>query len=98
MQAGGMSENKVLRRTFGLKWGYTVKGSKHLCVVICTLHPISLGYDHDKRWAGHVARTRSEMRTLIFVGKLEGRDQLENLNVDGSTILKRPYGNTVAGC
>jgi hypothetical protein len=41
------------------------------------------------RWAGHVARMGDKRRTyMVLVGKLRERDQLENLGVNGSMILK----------
>jgi hypothetical protein len=41
------------------------------------------------RWAGHVARMGDRRRGCrVLVGNLRERDQLENLGVNGSKILK----------
>jgi hypothetical protein len=41
------------------------------------------------RWAGHVARMGNRRRAYrVLVGNLRERDQLENLDVNGSIILK----------
>jgi hypothetical protein len=45
-------------------------------------------------WEGHVARTAEIRNTYkIFVGKLEGKDNSEDLGVDGKIILDLILGN-----
>jgi hypothetical protein len=72
-------------------------------LVTCKLHEIRVIKSRRMKWAEHVARMGEIINAYnILVGKPEGKTQLEDLGVDGYTILEwvlgKQSGKMWTGC
>jgi hypothetical protein len=89
-----VSEEKLLKKMFGPMWEeVTGEWRKLLNEELCGLH-FSINNPRmtkwkRMRWVGHVARMRGKRNMYrVLVGKPEGKNNLEDLGVDGNIILK----------
>jgi hypothetical protein len=101
-------ENRVLRRIFGHKreeWNedWRRMHNEELRNLYASLIIIRVITSRRKRWAGHV-EWMGEIRNAynILVGKPEGKNHLEDLDVDGKIILewilRKQGGRVWTGC
>jgi hypothetical protein len=96
-------ENKVLRRIFGLKreevtgeWRKLHNGDLHN--LYSSPDIIRQIKSRGMWWAGHVARMGEGRKVYrVLVGKLEGKDHLEEQGVDGRMGSKWTLGRLVVG-
>jgi hypothetical protein len=99
-----MSENKVLRRTFGPKrdevmgeWRKLHNGELHN--LYSSPDIIRQIKSTRMRWAGHAARMGKGTNVYrVLVGKPEEKRPLENQGVDGKMGSKWTLGRLVGGC
>jgi hypothetical protein len=86
-------QNRVLGRIFGPKrveiaedWRRLHNGEFHN---LYALHDIIRVIKSRRiRWMGHIALKGREMHTIFWLENLKERDHLEDLGIDGKTILE----------
>jgi hypothetical protein len=86
-------ENRVLKKIFGPKrdevtgdWRKLRKEELHY--LYCSPNVISVIKSRRMRWVGHVACMGEESSTGFSGENLKEKDHLENIGVDGRTIMK----------
>jgi hypothetical protein len=102
-----VSENRVLRRIFGLQreevaGGWRRLHNEEIHYLYASPHIIMVMKSRRMRWKGHVAWT-GDMRNVynILVGKLKETDHSENLSVDRRPLqwlLRKSGGRLWSGC
>ena len=89
-----VSNNRVLIKIFGPKrkkviWDWRKLQNEELHDLYCAPNIVQVIKSRRMRGVGHVAQTGEKRKKFgICWGKLKERDHLEDLDVDGRTILK----------